>query len=203
MSCRVCFISSLRTWTYKLILYIVHSKYFAVSNCLQSPWLILRNQQGLTIFGIQLFWERLSEKNSPQQPRKVIWDMINYTLFLTLYLSKLLLLLSFSTRKHMSMASRAILSNFFEEQWTQHSQTHLHGLSYHSFKFLSRTIKSKPPTIPIGITACNFSDNLSRNSCMRAIYHRFDGIFDFIKITKIERAFWLVKNKWFIVPVNL
>ena len=28
----------------------------------------------------------------------------------------LLLLLSFSTRRHMSMASRAILSNFFEKQ---------------------------------------------------------------------------------------
>ena len=36
--------------------------------------------------------------------------MIN-TLFLTLQLSNLLLLLSFSTRKHTSMASRAILAN--------------------------------------------------------------------------------------------
>ena len=44
------------------------------------------------------------------QSRKVIWDMIN-TLFLTQYLSNLLLLLSFST-----MASRVILSNFFEQQ---------------------------------------------------------------------------------------
>ena len=41
--------------------------------------------------------------------------MIN-ALFLTLYLLNLLLLLSFSTRKRMSMASRVILSNFFEEQ---------------------------------------------------------------------------------------
>ena len=53
------------------------------------------------------------------------------------------LLLSFSNRKHMSVASRAILSNFFE-----------------------RTVNSKPPTIPFGIVACTFSDNLSRNSCM-------------------------------------
>ena len=37
----------------------------------------------------------------------------------------------------------------------------------------------------------SFSDNLSRNSCMW-IY----------KITKIVRAFSLVKNLWFIVPVN-
>ena len=120
MSCRVCSISSLRTWTYKLILYIVHpippanssestvtwdqaqfelfsyilSKgYRYVSPCppvcyLQSETKIepdLRlNQQAPTIFGIQLFWERLLEKNLPQQPRNVIWDMIT-TLFLTLY----------------------------------------------------------------------------------------------------------------------
>ena len=50
-----------------------------------------------------------------RQSRRVIWDMIN-SLFLTLYLSNLLLLLSFSTHKHISMASRAILSNFFDEQ---------------------------------------------------------------------------------------
>ena len=43
----------------------------------------------------------------------------------------------------MSMASCAILSNFFE-----------------------RTVNSKPPTIPYGIIACTFSDNLSRNSCI-------------------------------------
>ena len=41
--------------------------------------------------------------------------MIN-TLFLTLQLSNLLLLLSFSTRKYTSMAYRAILSNFFESR---------------------------------------------------------------------------------------
>ena len=91
---------------------------------------------------IQLFQERLSEKMCTRQSRKVVWDMSN-TLFLTLQLSNLLLLLSFSTRKHMSMASPAILSNFFE-----------------------RTVDSKPPTIPFGIAACTFSDNLSRNSCM-------------------------------------
>ena len=41
--------------------------------------------------------------------------MIN-TLFLTLQLSNLMLLFSVSIRIHTSMASRAILSNFFEEQ---------------------------------------------------------------------------------------
>ena len=43
--------------------------------------------------------------------------MIN-TLFLTLQLSNLLLFLSFSSRKHMCMASRVILSNSFEKQQT-------------------------------------------------------------------------------------
>ena len=41
--------------------------------------------------------------------------MIN-TLFLTTVAVELNLLLSFSTRKHKSMASGAILTNFFEEQ---------------------------------------------------------------------------------------
>ena len=63
----------------------------------------------------------------PRQSRKVTWDMIN-TLFLIQYPSNLLLLLSFSTRKHASMASRAILSNFFEQQWTQNHPQYLSGL---------------------------------------------------------------------------
>ena len=33
----------------------------------------------------------------------------------------------------------------------KHSQTYVHGLSCHSFNFLSRTVNSKPPTIPFGI----------------------------------------------------
>ena len=60
------------------------------------------------------------EKGCPKKcardhPERVIWDMID-TLFLTLQLSSLLLLLSLSISKHTSMASLAILSNFFEEQ---------------------------------------------------------------------------------------
>ena len=38
------------------------------------------------------------------------------------------LLLSFSIRKHTSMASRAFLSNFFEEQWTQNRPKYLSAL---------------------------------------------------------------------------
>ena len=63
-----------------------------------------------------------------RQSRKVILDMIN-TLFLTIELSHLLLLLSFSNHKRKSVVSRAILANFFEEQWTQNHPQYLSGLS--------------------------------------------------------------------------
>ena len=39
----------------------------------------------------------------------------------------------------------------------------------HSFKFLWRTVHSKPPPIPFGIVAYTFSDNLSRNSCKQVL----------------------------------
>ena len=78
---------------------------------------------------IQLVQERLSEKMCTRQSRKVIWDLI-YTLFLTLQLLNLLLLLSFiCIRKHSSTASCAILSNFFEELRTQNRPQYLSGLS--------------------------------------------------------------------------
>ena len=47
---------------------------------------------------------------------------------LRLQLSNLLLLLSFSTRKHVSVASRAILSNVSEKQCTQNQPPYLSGL---------------------------------------------------------------------------
>ena len=46
-----------------------------------------------------------------------------------LKLSNLFVVLSFSTRKHISTASSAILSNFFEEKWTQNHPQYLLGLS--------------------------------------------------------------------------
>ena len=71
--------------------------------------------------------EVLSEKMCMWQSRKIIWDMIN-TLFLMTV--AVLLLLSFSSRKHMSVAFSAILSNFFEEQCTQNHPHYLSGLSH-------------------------------------------------------------------------
>ena len=38
----------------------------------------------------------------------------------------------------------------------------------HSFKFLCRTVHSKPPIIDFVIVACTFFDNLSWNSCIHA-----------------------------------
>ena len=89
-----------------------------------------------------VFRERLSEKMCTRQPQKVIWDLIN-TLFL------------------MTVAVKPTFVAFH-----QHLRTYVRGLSCHSFKFLWRTGQTKPPTIPFGIVACTFSDNLFRNSCM-------------------------------------
>ena len=93
--------------------------------------------------------------------RKILWDMIN-TLFLALSMSNLLFLLSFSTHNYTPMASRAILSNFFEKQWTV-----------------------KAPTIPFGLVACTFSDNLSRKSCI----YKADSYFCLaVRSTHVPRA---------------
>ena len=50
------------------------------------------------------------------------------------------LLPSFSTPKHTSMASRAILANFFEEQWTQNHLQYLSELSHALFATASLKI---------------------------------------------------------------
>ena len=50
------------------------------------------------------------------------------------------LLPSFSPRKHKSMASRAILANFFEEKWTQNHPQYLSGLSHALFATASLEI---------------------------------------------------------------
>ena len=88
-----------------------------------------RTDEFVKVFFIYSYFEKLlSEKMCSRQSRKVIWDMFN-TMFLTLWLSNLLLLLSFSTRRHTSMASSAILSNFFEKQCTQNHPQYLSVLS--------------------------------------------------------------------------
>ena len=118
---------------------------FLVSN--GSYWVYLYHpfrwrKEGSGCTHIQVFRERLSEKMCTRQSRKVIWDMIDI-LFLTTVAVEPTLFLSVSTRKHIFMAFRA-----------------------NSFKFLWRTVNSKPPTMPFRIVAYTSSDNLSRNSCM-------------------------------------
>ena len=46
--------------------------------------------------------------------------------------------------------------------------THVHGLSFHSLKFLWRTVNSKPPTILSGLSRALFPTTFCRNSCIRA-----------------------------------
>ena len=60
------------------------------------------------VVNIQLFRERLSQKLCTRQSRKVIWDMIN-TLVLDTVAVEPTFVVSFSPRRHTSMASRAIL----------------------------------------------------------------------------------------------
>ena len=57
-----------------------------------------------------------------RQSRKVIWDKYINTLFLTLSLSNLPLLLSFNTQKHTSLTSCVFLSNFLEIKTQNHPQ---------------------------------------------------------------------------------
>ena len=76
-----------------------------------------------------------------RQSRKIIWDMID-TVFLT------------------TVAGEPTFVAF-----RYHSQTHFHGLSCHFFQISLKNSELKPPTMPFGIVACTFSDNLSRNSC--------------------------------------
>ena len=82
-------------------------------------------------------------------PKGNMGIMIN-TLFLTLQLSNLLLLLSLnSSRKHTSVASRVILSKFFGEQWIQNHPQYLSGLSRALFPttFLEIAVCHSPPQI--------------------------------------------------------
>ena len=83
------------------------------------------------------FKKRLLVKMSTRQSRKVKWDMLN-TLFLTLKLSHLFLLLSFSTHKHTSMASLLVTAkdvSAFGPHRKFPPQAG-YGLTSYSFKFL-------------------------------------------------------------------
>ena len=87
-----------------------------------------RSVKSYTLCSKEMVFQQILLEKAVSFPKCLVWPwsgrpvltyekrrMIN-TLFLTLSLLNLLLLLSFSSRKHTSMASRAILSNFFEEK---------------------------------------------------------------------------------------
>ena len=75
---------------------------------------------------IQLFWERLSEEMCTRQSRK---GYDQYTVPDTVAVEPTFVFAFLSTRKQTSMASRAIPSNFFEEQGTQNHPQYISGLS--------------------------------------------------------------------------
>ena len=100
-----------------------------------NKWMYRKRYRNVKTFAVHKCGQRYAAvsrkvvgKKCTRHSRKVIWDMIN-TLFLTLQVSNPLLFLSSSTRKHTSMASRDILSNFFEGKWTQNYPQYLTGLS--------------------------------------------------------------------------
>ena len=70
----------------------------------------------------------LSEKNVDETIPKGNMGYDQYPVPGGTVAANLLSLLSFSTRKYTSMASRAILSNFFEEEWTQNHPQYLSEL---------------------------------------------------------------------------
>ena len=86
---------------------------------------IYRKLNSLTV--LTAISRRLSEKLCTRQSRKVIWDMIN-TLFLTVAVKPTFVAFLYHSQTYVQ-ASRAIVSNFFEKQWTQSHPQHLSGLS--------------------------------------------------------------------------
>ena len=107
------------------------------------------------------FKKGCGKKMGTQQSRMAVWDM-NNTRFLALWLSNQLSWLSFSTGKHMSMASRAILSNFFEKQLTQNHSQYLSGLSRALF-----------PTTLLEIAVCGLCFVFCRSSHDRNLIFSF------------------------------
>ena len=93
---------------------------------------------------IQLFRERLSEQFARDNPERQYRIRSIQCSWHCSVKSTFVAFLQFSTRKHTFM-----------------------GFCANIVVFVRKTVNSKPPTIPLGIVACTFSDNLSRNSCMR------------------------------------
>ena len=117
----------------------------------------LSNYKKVTWFMViySSYFEKVVRKKCKRQSRKVIWDMIN-TLFLTTVAVKPTFVAFHNTRKHMSVASRAIISISFGEQGRQNHPQYLSGLSCALFLttfletavYLARFLKTLPPNGP-------------------------------------------------------
>ena len=102
-------------------------------------------------------WRKVLREMCTQKSWKVRWDMINI-LFPTLQLSNLLFLLPFSTHRHTSVASRVILSNFFEEEWQYLSipfPQYFSGLSRAHFTTTFLKIAVYHPSILLSYFLCD------------------------------------------------
>ena len=100
-----------------------------------------------TLIEYSYFEKGCRKKMCKRQSQKILWYGIwsIHALFLTTVgFEPAFVAFLYSTSKHMPVA-----------------------VPCHSFKFLWRTVHSKPPAIPFGIVACTFSNNLSRNSYIR------------------------------------
>ena len=107
-----------------------------------QPFLLAPRRQGRFAMLIQLFRERLSEKMCTR--RNYMWyDQCAVPDTVAVESS---IVAFYSICKHSSMASRAILSNFFEEHWTQNHLQYLSGLSHALF-----------PTTFLEIAVCNLA----------------------------------------------
>ena len=90
----------------------------------------------MTWYNSLWLWRWLPHRLSKRQSLSTTTVLFRTTFTRTIKLNllNLLLMLFFSTRKHLSMTSRAILSNFFEEQWIQNHPQYLSGLSNALFR---------------------------------------------------------------------
>ena len=117
----------------------------------------------LNLIGIQLFREMLSEKNVHATIPKGNMGYEQYTSW------------------HRSC-------RIYFVAFLYHSQTYVHMFLVPLFQISLWTVNSKPPTIPFGVVACTFSDNLSRNSFIRLyMYIFYDGLTRMLKSKKCKQ----------------
>ena len=77
------------------------------------------------------------------------------------------------------------------------------------FQILWRTGQTKPPTIPFGIVACTFSDNLSQNSCIHYCPQPYTSLKqaqelqDFLNVFSLIRIDYLLRFYAYLESLEL